>query len=233
MSSNVGLATPRGSGTSGHITSNKALLFKRDLNRSNGGPTDFATHKQREPDAAILEHERKRKIEVKVFELRDHLEEEGVDEDEIDERTEALRNKLMAEEEQRARGVGGREQLKGHQSHEIARAKIEESERVRRAFGIGKDYEEGSHWKKQDEKRKRLEEKAMLEERERLEAEERREQDVQRRDDDTESDFESDDSGYERRRGDEERSRQREKYRDRDGERHEDPHRRSRSPSYD
>lgn len=31
---------------------------------------------QRQPDKAILEHDRKREIEVKVFELRDQLEEE-------------------------------------------------------------------------------------------------------------------------------------------------------------
>ena len=32
--------------------------------------------------------------------------------------------------------------------HELAAAKIEESEKLRRALGIRKDYEEGSHWKR-------------------------------------------------------------------------------------
>ena len=36
--------------------------------------------------------------------------------------------------------------------HELAKAKIEESEKLRRALGISKDYEEGSHWKRQEEK---------------------------------------------------------------------------------
>jgi serine/arginine repetitive matrix protein 2 len=31
----------------------------------------------RAPDAGILEHERKRRVEVKVMELREELEEEG------------------------------------------------------------------------------------------------------------------------------------------------------------
>lgn len=36
---------------------------------------DAAPPKHREPDQAILEHERKRKVEVKCLELRDALEE--------------------------------------------------------------------------------------------------------------------------------------------------------------
>jgi hypothetical protein len=41
--------------------------------------------------------------------------------------------------------------------HELAKAKIEESEKLRKALGIREDYEEGSHWKKQEE-RERLRE---------------------------------------------------------------------------
>jgi hypothetical protein len=33
--------------------------------------------KQRQPDQGLLEHDRKRVVEVKVFELRDRLEDEG------------------------------------------------------------------------------------------------------------------------------------------------------------
>lgn len=42
--------------------------------------------------------------------------------------------------------------LKMHQVHELADAKIKESERLRRALKISKDYEEGSHWKRQEER---------------------------------------------------------------------------------
>lgn len=38
---------------------------------------DVAPPKHREPDAAILEHERKRKVEVKCYELQLELEEQG------------------------------------------------------------------------------------------------------------------------------------------------------------
>lgn len=77
MAANVGLSTPRGSGTSGYVQSNKAHL-KTHNQRSEPYPKDFDAlkHKQRQPDKEILEHDRKREIEVKVFELRDKLEDE-------------------------------------------------------------------------------------------------------------------------------------------------------------
>jgi hypothetical protein len=82
MSSNVGLSTPRGSGTSGYVQRNSALLKTRDNNSGSGSYAqrdaveDFKL-RQRQPDAGIIEHERKREVEVRVFELRDRLEEEG------------------------------------------------------------------------------------------------------------------------------------------------------------
>lgn len=64
-----------------------------------------------------------------------------------------MREKLLAQD------TGGRSQAKGlkpHQVHELAKAKIEESERLRRALGIKEDYEEGSHWRKQEDKMRRV-----------------------------------------------------------------------------
>lgn len=34
----------------------------------------------------------------------------------------------------------------------MAKAKIDETEKLRKALGIREDYEEGSHWKKQEER---------------------------------------------------------------------------------
>ena len=90
---------------------------------------------------------------MKVFELRDKLEEDGADEDEIDNQCDDLRKKLESEQA-RSNGGGPKARgLKSHQVHEIAKAKIEESEKLRKALGISKDYEEGSHWKKQEERK--------------------------------------------------------------------------------
>ncbi|KAG7290944.1 RNA-splicing factor [Staphylotrichum longicolle] len=167
MSDNVGLSTPRGSGTSGYVQRNLAHMRPRD----NAAPylprndVDSLRHKQRQPDKGLLEHERKREIEVKVFELRDKLEEEEVDEEEIESRCDELRKKLLAEMEKnqdgdRRRGGGGvgpaqRKSFKMHQVHELADAKIKESERLRQALKISKDYEEGSHWRRQEERLKK------------------------------------------------------------------------------
>lgn len=74
-----------------------------------------------------------------------------VDEDEIELQTSALRKKLTSEENGQAKGSSARG-LKPHQVHELAKAKIEESEKLRKALGIREDYEEGSHWKRQEER---------------------------------------------------------------------------------
>jgi hypothetical protein len=47
-----------------------------------------------------------------------------------------------------------------HQVHELAEAKIKQDDRFRNALGISKNYEEGSHWRKQEERVKAAAEKA-------------------------------------------------------------------------
>lgn len=76
MSDNVGLSTPRGSGTSGYVQRNLAHIRPRDSAAPYPTDLDSLRHRQRQPDKAILEHDRKREIEVKVFELRDELEDQ-------------------------------------------------------------------------------------------------------------------------------------------------------------
>ncbi|KAJ5936824.1 mRNA splicing factor Cwf21 [Penicillium verhagenii] len=206
MSSNVGLTTPRGSGTSGYVQRNNAFIKPRStgtgapyppLSGANG--TDYG-FKQRVPDKQILEHDRRRAIEVKVMEERERLEEENevieeeeaklaknknknknkeanaegeenaenedgrkvLSEEEIDARCEVLRQRLVREMEDSSAGGhrpgpirGGRKwdgdgngkdqrRFKAYQVHELAEAKIEESERLRRALGIREDRETGA-----------------------------------------------------------------------------------------
>lgn len=71
MSDNVGLSTPRGSGTSGYVQRNLAHIRPRDR----GAPyppkdSDALRHRPRQPDQGILDHERKRAVALKVYELR-------------------------------------------------------------------------------------------------------------------------------------------------------------------
>jgi hypothetical protein len=77
MSSNVGLSTPRGSGTSGYVQRNLSSLKHRDNTAPYNKNLDTLKHRQRQPDKKILAHDRAREIEVKVFDLRDELEDEG------------------------------------------------------------------------------------------------------------------------------------------------------------
>ncbi|EKV12241.1 Pre-mRNA-splicing factor cwc21 [Penicillium digitatum] len=215
MSSNVGLTTPRGSGTSGYVQRNSALLKPRNtgygapyppISGANGSGTMDRPFKQRVPDKQILEHDRKRAIEVKVMEERERLEEENerieeeadkknkgksegkkeqdgeadegekvLSEEEIDERCDALRQLLLVKlEEDLKRSESGfkkpfagsgagagaaagrdRRNLKSYQVHELAEAKIEETERLRRAFGLREDRETGEISSSRDYREKR------------------------------------------------------------------------------
>lgn len=70
------------SGTNGHVVRNLSHLKPRDQSSSSnyGSPKDFneSSHtSMRQPDQGILEHERKRKVEVKCMEERLRLEDEG------------------------------------------------------------------------------------------------------------------------------------------------------------
>ncbi|KAF2023426.1 cwf21-domain-containing protein [Setomelanomma holmii] len=152
MADNVGLTTPRGSGTSGYVQKNRSLLRPRDKVAPYPKDWEHAKHRPRQPDAEILEHEAKRDVEVKVFALRDKLEEGGVDEDDIDDQCEALRRKLDQERRDGKELGPNAKRLKFHQVHDLAKAKIEDNERLRKALGISEDYEEGSHWRKQEER---------------------------------------------------------------------------------
>ena len=76
-----------------------------------------------------------------------------LDEKEIEERCDELRAKLLAELK-RGGGAGrSKRSFKSHEVHGMADAKIKESERGRRsALKISKDYQEGDHWRRQEER---------------------------------------------------------------------------------
>ena len=184
MSSNVGLTTPRGSGTSGYVQRNSAFIKPRAAGYGAPyPPPSSGGFKQRLPDKQILEHDRLRAIEVQVMEERERLEEENerieeemskkkkkndkeegeedeervLTEEEIDERCEVLRQRLLKEGE--SKGGKGNGQVKGkvlkrYQVHELAEAKIEESERLRKALGIRENRDTGEISSKKWERRR-------------------------------------------------------------------------------
>jgi len=239
MSSNVGLSTPRGSGTSGYVQRNLSFLKPRNVGYGApyppvSGPNGISSFKQRKPDQKILDHDRKRAIELKVLEEQERLEEENdrikkeeeawwrnakagkesenngdtengdrdrvgkrtiLSEGDIEERCDALRKRLLNELEddnihqlhgsrskdgpqdryQRASGFNGdnnnyrrrqdgynsdtllkeRRQFKSYQVHELAEAKIQETERLRKALGIKEDWENADREHKASPRRNR------------------------------------------------------------------------------
>ncbi|KAE8541770.1 pre-mRNA-splicing factor CWC21 [Cryptococcus gattii VGV] len=183
MYGNVGLATARGSGTNGYVTRNTAHLRIRE-GPPGGQPYGYGYDAllesvskppiHRVPDQGILEHERKRRVEVKIMELRDELEEKGMEEDDIEEECDKLRQKLAAQPDRFA----GR----GLDTHSLAAAKEVEMNRLQRALGVSANHEEGRAFKRETEEEKaaRLA-KREERERERIEAAIARERENERR----------------------------------------------------
>ena len=67
------------SGTNGYVVRNLSHIRPRDdsYNRNGTDLNDLKGPRMREPDQGILDHERKRKVEVKCLELQVQLEDEG------------------------------------------------------------------------------------------------------------------------------------------------------------
>lgn len=96
MYNGIGLQTARGSGTNGYVQANKFLVKRRTTKIEakefqEGAGTSGITRKA---NRDILEHERKRQVELKLLVLREALEEQGYTEEEIDEQIAAARVQL-------------------------------------------------------------------------------------------------------------------------------------------
>ena len=106
MYNGIGLSTVRGSGTNGYVQRNTAHISKGRAEEKFKTEDDIRllsffllninqllcvcrrldAQANREPNLGILEHERKRKLEVKCLELEEVLEEQGLNEEEIEEK---------------------------------------------------------------------------------------------------------------------------------------------------
>ncbi|KAI6105489.1 cwf21 domain-containing protein [Pisolithus sp. B1] len=120
MYNGIGLTTPRGSGTNGYVQRNLSALRVHQTPADRAAAWDIAPPKHREPDGAILEHERKRKVEVKCLELQLQLEDDGLDEAEIVVKVQELREKLNGDLASLSTTV---KNLKPSDTHAIAAAK--------------------------------------------------------------------------------------------------------------
>ena len=100
MYNGIGLQTPRGSGTNGYIQTNKFFVRPKTgkvAESTRGFEEDQGTAGvSKKPNKDILEHDRKRQIELKLVILEDKLNEQGYTEKEISEKLREARENLEA-----------------------------------------------------------------------------------------------------------------------------------------
>ncbi|KAJ7638539.1 hypothetical protein FB45DRAFT_405281 [Roridomyces roridus] len=164
MYNGIGLTTPRGSGTNGYVIRNLSSLRSHEPAQDRASAWDAAPPKHREPDEGILEHERKRKVEVKCLELELKLQDEGLDEDKIEEQVSALREKLLANLAAMGPPAG---RIKAGDTHALAAAKKTELSKMANAFGTRANYVEGDAFNREKQDEERVLMKAQREERDR------------------------------------------------------------------
>ncbi|KAF5393776.1 hypothetical protein D9757_000246 [Collybiopsis confluens] len=170
MYNGIGLTTPRGSGTNGYVIRNLSTLRSYEPAQDRAAAWDVAPPKHREPDQGILDHERKRQVEVKCLELQLELEDKGIDEDEIENQVDALRAKLNANLDALAPLA---KRLKPSDTHGIAAAKKSELDKMARALGTRSNYSEGEAFDREKQEEMKLKRQADREERERRKEEDR------------------------------------------------------------
>lgn len=90
MYNGTGLQTARGSGTNAHIQTNK---FSTKHKPFNSNQRDIACVSKK-PNKDILEHDRKRRIEVQLVELEEKLVDQGFSEEEVKEKLNVARREM-------------------------------------------------------------------------------------------------------------------------------------------
>eukprot|EP01057_Protomagalhaensia_wolfi_P006092 Protomagalhaensia_wolfi_Nauph_80__6091@NODE_863_length_1933_cov_45_667899_g650_i0_p2_GENE_NODE_863_length_1933_cov_45_667899_g650_i0NODE_863_length_1933_cov_45_667899_g650_i0_p2_ORF_typecomplete_len166_score27_75cwf21/PF08312_12/2_9e08cwf21/PF08312_12/8_7e02cwf21/PF08312_12/4_1e03_NODE_863_length_1933_cov_45_667899_g650_i012741771 len=149
MYNGIGLPTPRGSGTSGYIQRNLGHMpaggNRRRLGKPSGDKKETGSLKVKAGgDPELLEHERRRKVEIQLLDYIDDLETKGIAGTQLDEMVEAKREELLRQEEEPEerddRVAIHREKKRDleRDTHIRAKEKIKEEERMRRALKLEK-----------------------------------------------------------------------------------------------
>ena len=183
MYNGIGLASVRGSGTNGYVTKNMAHVSRQRQADRKSQDHFREPPKLKAPAKAnseILDHNRKREVEVKCLALQEQLEEQGLAADEVEEKVSALRTKLLLKlpGESSSSDVGGRT----GETHADAERKAAEAAALKGALGISESYVPGQAFDR--ELQQRLKEERMAkreaEEQARREAEEELERERER-----------------------------------------------------
>lgn len=146
MYNGIGLTTPRGSGTSGHVVKNVSYLkpeFFRNKVDSNTGRQKNTNQSQGliscQSNKEILDHNKKRVIESKLYEMQETMIEQGYSDAEIELKLAEARKGHY----NKASSVISRNSISLNDSHVRESVKKEENQRIRSAFGITSNFVEG------------------------------------------------------------------------------------------
>lgn len=167
---NIGLVTPRGSGTSGYVQrnlsvlKNSSFLQNHPLMARKSGTLDIKPLAVKKPSKKILEHKRKRALELLCLNLKLQLEAEKASTTEIEAEIVALRKKRKNDSLEELEG-----RKKVETTHEILKAQNERNERLKRALKIKSRHREGDAFKFDEMRSRREDEKKRLTAEERLE----------------------------------------------------------------
>merc|ERR1711937_275232 len=177
MYNGVGLQTARGSGTNGYVQTNMVFIRKSRLETKVKTDEDIRKMEallNKKPNQEILAHQAKRKVEVKVLELREAMEEDGnYDEEEIEGKCEAFRAMLLNKE-----GFLDSVEAKSARSgetHQLAAQNEMKNQKAHSAFGIREDYTPGAAFTEEYQlsRQKEAQERAEKREKEKLEKQKR------------------------------------------------------------
>ncbi|KAJ3014020.1 RNA-splicing factor [Thoreauomyces humboldtii] len=158
-----------------------STLRPRERDHQMNQPFDDRPPPMRKPNKDILDHQKKREVEVKCLVLQDQLEAQDLPEEEVEKRVDALRQELLRNLSKMSQDV---KTLQGHQVHELAEAKEKADARARDAFGIRSDFVAGASFDRELQERVKIEKaqahQALQEEREQRakEAEKKRKEDA-------------------------------------------------------
>lgn len=146
MYNGIGLQTARGSGTNGFVQRNLSFV------RRHKDKVDYKSEEElkkldslltKAPNQEILQHARKRKVELKCMEMHELMQDQGYSAEEIEKKVSTFRNMLLAKE-----GVSSEldkeDKSIPKDSHRIAESQQAKSNQFKAALGISDFFVEGS-----------------------------------------------------------------------------------------
>ncbi|VDK85718.1 unnamed protein product [Litomosoides sigmodontis] len=149
MYNGIGLQTARGSGTNGYVQSNLANLLlskKRVAYNSEADIKRAEAEINRKPNNELLEHNRKRHIELKCADFEMLMENKGFDETEIQNKVSEYRKLLQSQVASGELDIDA--EMDSRDTHVRAKAAIENRNRMRSALGIKDDFVDGTSFEK-------------------------------------------------------------------------------------